>query len=142
MCRYGHGVVRGTFEEFATESLRGFVVFLPMLKGDDEDTTIAQSNTLHDKRVVQVWDSERQMGDLVAESLMLTKTAWDIYLVYPPEARWEEEVPPPPTFWMHQLSPDHGIGNAPALEPERFSQEVQMHLGKILPSDCGLATGI
>lgn len=142
MCRYGHGVVRGIFEEFETESLRGFVVFLPMLEGDDEDAAKKQSSTLEGERVAQVWDSLRQMGDLVAESLALTKTAWDIYLLFPPEANWEKEVPPPPAFWMHQLSPDYGIGDAPALDPEMLSQEIKKHLEKILPSDSGLPTGI
>ncbi len=138
MCRYGHSVVRGIFEKFKTESLRGFVVFLPMLEGDDEDAAMTQSTTLDDKRVVQVWDLERQMGELVSESLKLRKTAWDIYLVFPLEAKWEGEVPPRPAFWMHQLPPDYGIGDAPALEPEWLSQEVQKHLAKILPSDSAL----
>ncbi len=142
MCRYGHGVVRGIFEELKTESLQGFVVFLPMLEGDDEDAAISQSNSLDDKRVVQVWDLERQMGGLVAESLTLRKTAWDIYLVFTPGARWEGEVPPPPVFWMHQLSPDYGIGDAPVLEPDRLSQEVQRHLARTLSFDSDLPTGI
>ena len=55
MCRYGHSVVRGIFEKFKTESLRGFVVFLPMLEGDDEDAAIAQSSTLDDKRAAQAF---------------------------------------------------------------------------------------
>ena len=65
MCRYGHGVVRGIFEKFETESLKGFVVFLPMLKGDDEDAATTQSKSLGDNRVEQVWDLERQMGHTV-----------------------------------------------------------------------------
>jgi hypothetical protein len=28
--------------------------------------------------------------------------AWDVYFVFGPEARWDDQ-PPAPTYWMHQL---------------------------------------
>ncbi|MBV8206775.1 MAG: hypothetical protein JO041_08275 [Acidobacteria bacterium] len=51
--------------------------------------------------------------------------AWDVYLSYSRGARWDSQGPPPPAFWMHQLS------NAPGelwLNPERLRAEVQRML--------------
>ena len=40
--------------------------------------------------------------------------AWDIYFVYAPGVRWEEE-PPLPTQWMHQLGLDERHLNGDTL---------------------------
>ena len=41
--------------------------------------------------------------------------AWDIYFVYAPGVRWEDE-PPEPTEWMHQLGRDERhLGNGDTL---------------------------
>jgi hypothetical protein len=53
--------------------------------------------------------------------------AWDVYLAYGSNARWEQTTPPPPAYWMHQLS------NAPPelkLNADRFRQAVQDLLPK------------
>jgi hypothetical protein len=108
LCQYGHGVVRDIFGGIDAERLKGFVVFLPMLEGDERAAAVAQAAELNDPRVAQLWDPERDMGELSARTLGLSSTAWDVYLVYPPGVTWDAEIPPLPTFWMHQLPSEIG----------------------------------
>ncbi len=49
--------------------------------------------------------SDQATGKIYAKVLGLPsgQVAWDVYLVFPPGARWESQAPKP-TYWMHQLS--------------------------------------
>jgi hypothetical protein len=51
MCQSGHGVLKS-----------GFIVWLPMLSGDDEAAVTGQSATFHDDRVGEGWDQARHVG--------------------------------------------------------------------------------
>jgi hypothetical protein len=124
MCREGQAVVRGIFEKANASDLRGFIVWLPMLPGDSLKAAATQSQAFQDRRVLQGWNGERRVGDLFAEILKLTRTAWDVYLLYPPNVTWKEKRPPPPSFWMHQLPPDWGADQKLLLDPGRLSHEV------------------
>ena len=128
MCRYGHSVIRGIFRQEKSENLRGFVVFLPMLEDDDRHAAISQTQSLTDERVVQAWDPGTEMGALLTATLGMTLMAWDVYLVYPPGVTWEGNVPPEPAYWMHQLSEQYGVGDAPMLDPEKLHAEVRRRL--------------
>ena len=134
MCQYGHGVVRDIFSQQRAANLRGFVGFLPMLKGDDAAAAYRQSQLTRDERITQVWDPTAQLGALLQLTLGLTDTAWDVYLVYPPQAIWEDAAPPPPSFWMHQLREKHGVGSAPFLDADELHAEVKRHLRRAEPS--------
>ena len=70
----------------------------------------------------QGWDSERHIGNVFQRTLRLTCSAWDVYLLYPPGVLWNEDAPPAPTFWMHQLSPEQGGDPALWLQPEKLFQ--------------------
>lgn len=57
-----------------------------------------------DSRVKQFWDPDRIMERLLSRTLNLqVPIAWDVYLIYPPDHSWDEELPLAPEFWMHQL---------------------------------------
>ncbi len=124
MCQEGQAVVREIFEKATDDDLQGFIVWLPMLPGDSIEAAATQSQAFQDRRVVQGWDDERQIGDLFAETLKLTRTAWDVYLLYPPNDTWTEERPPPPSFWMHQLPSEWGADQELRLDAGRLSDEV------------------
>jgi hypothetical protein len=32
-----------------------------------------------------------------------SEPAWDVFILYGPDARWDGERPPAPAYWMHQL---------------------------------------
>ncbi len=128
MCQYGHSVVREIFRQEKSENLSSFVVFLPMLEDDNQRTAMAQSQSLTDERVLQAWDPAAEMGALLTATLGMTETAWDVYLVYPPGVTWDQDAPPEPTYWMHQLSEQYGVGDAPMLDPEKLRDEVKRQL--------------
>jgi len=59
---------------------------------------------MSDSRAMRFFDSEARAGKLYSSILQLPLglRAWDVYLVFGPEVRWEGS-PPAPTYWMHQL---------------------------------------
>ncbi len=120
---YGHGMVRGIFEEFNSPRLRGFEIWLPMMKGDDAGAAERTSDAFRDERVSHIWDADRVVGGLVAESLRLKTTAWDFYLLYGPGVQWEGNDLPPPALWMAQLPSRSGVEEASLLDPGRFVRE-------------------
>lgn len=141
VCQYGQGIVRGIFEGFGTSNLKGFVVWLPMMPGDNAQFARMEAETFKEHPVVHTWDPERRLGKLYAKTLNLTAAAWDVYLLYAPGVRWDEHEPPQPTFWMHQLPGDTGADWKILLNPTKFSQELLKLLGSgVRPSrvDLGL----
>ncbi len=100
-----------------------------MLPGDSAETAVTQSQAFQDRRVIQGWDAERRIGDLFAKTLKLTRTAWDVYLLYPPDVTWKGSEPPRPAFWMHQLPSDWGANQKLRLDSGRLSHEVFNLLG-------------
>ena len=102
---------------------------LPMLKGDNAEAADTQAATFVDGRVAHFWDPDKAMGELTMKTLSLHKTAWDVYLVYPPSVTWEGDTPPTPSFYMHQLSPvTYGVDAIQRLDPERLMGEVRQAL--------------
>src|SRR5882724_1939810 len=65
-----------------------------MLGGDD--LAAAQEASVQFPDAAQFWDGEHKLGAEVTHSLGATDwTAWDIYLFYPPGARWDDHLPAP-----------------------------------------------
>ena len=130
MCVYGHGVVRGIFEEVKEPDLVGFDVWLPMMDGDNEETARQAGDLFADKRVSQHWDAGRLLAKEVADVTGMKKTPWDTYLLYAPGIRWENGKLPKPSFWMAQLPSAWGVEPTRLLDPGRFAEEVYRLLGK------------
>ena len=117
------------FEEVDSASLRGLSVWLPMMSGDDPESARAASESYADDRVEHRWDPERRLGALFAKRLGLQGVAWDVYLLYPAGVVWEDDGPPEPTFWMHQLPMAAGADKARLLHPESLYHAVANALG-------------
>ena len=117
-CQHGQSVVKDIFEKFPRDQrMRGFVVWLPMLRTDDEKAAGQYAAAFTDVRVSQVWDGARASGELLKKTLGLNRTAWDVYLLYAPGVKWTADAPPAPTFWMHQLRADSGAAQKVCLNP-------------------------
>ena len=101
-----------------------------MMKGDNEETAQRMSDDFQDSRVSHTWDADRALAQWVGKSLNLRKTPWDIYLLYGPGRRREEETLPPPYRWMAQLPSDYGIDESSLFDPGRFAQDVLQLVGK------------
>ena len=125
MCQRGQGVVQRLFETFDDKGLRGFIVWLPMLRADNAETANARAALVQDQRVVKGWDARRAIGDLFASMLGLSCPAWDVYLLYPPGVPWHGDQPPRPSFWMHQLPEAVGADPTRLLDAEGLAGEVR-----------------
>ncbi len=78
---------------------------MPVLAfGAKEQDAREQAWRIPDPRITRYFDAEGHLGQRYAPILRLTgeAPAWDVYLVFGPEARWDSE-PPTPAYWMHQL---------------------------------------
>lgn len=105
--------------------MRGLVIWLPMLAGDDDAAAFRQAQAWQEVRVQHWWDGRRYVSQDFARVLGLEIPAWDVYLLYPPGVPWKGVRPPAPSFWMHQLA---GPGADPALllcdDPGRLTREL------------------
>ena len=101
-----------------------------MYDGDQANAAFAQASTLSDDRITHGWDGDKTISNLFSQTLALTRTAWDIYLVYAPGVVWHETAPPVPTFWMHQLTADSGADQQLCLNPQQIKSAVADLLGK------------
>jgi hypothetical protein len=110
-------------ETIAEPSLRSYVVWVPILPDDSEATALASSALVPDGRATHFWDASRALPPLVAPVLGLPEgwPAWDVYLLYHRNARWDD-APPAPAYWEHQLGDEV---KAPVLDGPRFAQQVR-----------------
>ena len=125
VCQKGQRVMQSVFAKYPGDArLRGFVVWLPMLPSDSEKAAGLQAGSFVDPRVAQQWDGDRSAGGLVAKTLALKGSAWDVYLLYAAGVKWVGETPPAPTFWMHQLRAGSGADQKICLNPAVFVDHV------------------
>jgi hypothetical protein len=110
MCLRGASEVQQkVLAQVPDEKLRVYVVWLPMWPqsriGLGQRAAHKETGRLSDSRVSHFWDGGRELGKAIAPNLKLAqgRTAWDVYLLFGPEARWDS-TPPVQDFWMHQLS--------------------------------------
>lgn len=64
--------------------------------------------------------------------------AWDVWLIYGPEAKWVGADPPRPRLLMHQLGALRGSTEFPRLDSHVFAQQVQTLLAQ-MPTSAGTA---
>ena len=100
-----------------------------MMRKDSLERADAEAAPVEDLPVVHGWDPTSQVGNLYSKTLGLQSTAWDFYFLYPPGVTWDEEEPPDPAFWMHQLPAASGADRDLVLYPSRFVQELLRLLG-------------
>ena len=122
MCLRGASEVRHTLvQTTAQHALPSYVVWVPMLNGEQTHVPEA-TRVIQDERAVHFWDGNGQLLSGYQQLLGLPVPAWDIYMVFGPETRWEDGAPPRPAFWMHQLG--DGV-DAPRLDATVFGEKVQ-----------------
>jgi hypothetical protein len=106
-------------------SLKTYVVWVPLSRGMERDVPKATSE-IPDLRASHYWDGDGQLVKGYREVLGFSEPAWDIYLLYGPEAHWEGELPPRPLYWMHQLgSKRRPRQNGPFWDPAVFLEKVR-----------------
>lgn len=80
------------------------VVWIPAINGDDYAAANRSLNKIVDDRARHYWDGGQELGDAFSPILGIrSRMAWDVYLLYGPEADWKD-APPVPAEWLHQLA--------------------------------------
>jgi hypothetical protein len=97
-------VHENVFEGMASDKLRGYAVWEPILRTDDARSARKATSILPDARIHHYWIDSQDVGEMFQAPLGLKdEPAWDVYLVYPPGAVWTGGRPPRPAYFMHQL---------------------------------------
>jgi len=105
--------------------LKAFVVWVPMSRGMERDVPQATLE-VSDARAEHFWDEDGQLVKEDRDVLKMNEPAWDIYLLYGPDARWVDDRPPVPLYWMHQLgSKRRPRAPAPFWDPGTFLQRAR-----------------
>ena len=117
--------------------LQTFVVHVPVLEPPPEAKDIAPSaKLLKNSHVRHYWNPSGAFGDAVTEAVGLQKDgkpvfAWDVWLIYGPEAEWEGKLPPKPRRLMHQLWALQGSKEFMHLDRDVFAKEVRQLLAQL-----------
>lgn len=98
-------VYRYVLEQMPDEELRMYVVWGPMQHKETEEDARAATANVPDPRATHFWTDDHVLAQAFQKPLGIEgQPAWDTYMVYGPEARWEEE-PPAPAYFMHIEKP-------------------------------------
>lgn len=94
---------------------------------------------LHNPNVRHYWNPSGAFGQLLSQAVGLKNSehpvyAWDVWLLYGPEATWEGADPPRPRLLMNQIGALRGSTEFPHLDSHVFAQEVQALLAKLPPA--------
>jgi hypothetical protein len=113
-------------------TLQTIVINTPVLGATEEDTANTCS-IVHSAQVTEYWDPNQELGTLFAKALGMKNGdkeiyAWDVWLIYGPNAEWIGAVPPKADFLMHQLPDLMGRDGFPFLRASVFAAEVEKQL--------------
>jgi hypothetical protein len=105
-------VVESTVAETGRERAETYVVWVPILRGDDMTAASEAAHTYDRPGVEHYWDGSRALAIELGAALAIPPSrfergpehgvAWDVYLLYDRSARWTALGKP--TAWMHQLT--------------------------------------
>lgn len=95
--------------------IKVYVVHEPVIGGSDKDIPAA-AELLHTTLAHHYWNPTGDFGRQMSKTLGLLHGstpvyAWDIYMIFPPNAVWSGRDPPQPSYLMHQL---------PGLDHQKF----------------------
>lgn len=106
------------------------VVWVPVLQAEAAHVPLATRFALG-ANVTHYWDAAGVLARGYQGTLGLGGDAWDVYLLYGPDVRWEDAAPPFPAFWMHQLGTrDAPNAAAPFLDAAEFADRAAVMLDR------------
>lgn len=116
------------FDGVASENLRGYAVWEPILRTDDLRGARKATTILPDPRVRHYWIDGQDVGEAFQAPLGLKdQVAWDVYLVYAPGMEWKGNRPPRPSYYMHQL---HDLPAERRLDPTALAARLRKLTGR------------
>jgi len=120
--------------------LKTLVVHVPVLHPAAQPKDIPPAaQLLHNANVRHYWNPSGAFGNLLSKAVGLRSGdrqvyAWDVWLIYGPDAKWEGTAPPRPRLLMQQLGALRGSTEFPHLDSQVFAQQVQALLAQLPPS--------
>jgi hypothetical protein len=120
------------------EPVLGVARVAPWLRMSGGKDVMKAAQLLHNPQVQHYWNPSGAFGRLLSQAVGLKNSghpvyAWDVWLIYGPEAKWEGTDPPPPRLLMHQLGALRGSSEFPPLHSRVFAQQVQTLLAQLPP---------
>jgi hypothetical protein len=127
------------------EPVLGAARLAPWLRTTASRDVPAAAALLHNPHVRHYWSANGEFGRLLSDSVDLKGSqgrvyAWDVWLLYGPDATWSGPGPPRPLLLMHQLSALHGSKQFPHLDSRVFAQEALGLLAHLPAGDAALPT--
>jgi len=127
-CRWGASEIqKDVLETIHSDRLAVYVVWIPVLNFQDEPTLqkngLKESSRLSDSRAIHYIDPRGFSGKEYSSILTFPyhSPAWDVYLAFGPDARWDNRAPSP-TDWMYQ---GEGFDRARLLDGRKMAEAVQ-----------------
>jgi hypothetical protein len=114
--------------------LQTFVVHVPVIGAESKHVPPA-AELLPSENVHHYWNASGRFGRLLSDGIGLKNGkkpvyAWDVWLIYGPDATWSREVIPQPAMLMHQLEELEDT-KFPSLDSNVFAEEVRKKLSNI-----------
>jgi hypothetical protein len=121
------------------EPVLGVARFAPWLRPSGGKDVPRAAQLLQNTNVHHYWNPSGAFGNLLSQAVGLKNGegpvyAWDVWLIYGPEATWVGADPPHPRLLMHQLGALRGSTEFPHLDSRVFAQQVQALLAQLPPS--------
>lgn len=92
-------VQRYVFDKIADDRLKIYVVWGPFKERETEADARIAAQFVPDPRAIHFWTPSTAVGDLFKAPLkplgLGDLSAWDSFLVFAPETRWEDTAPTP-----------------------------------------------
>jgi hypothetical protein len=117
------------------EPVLGRVPWLRMTASHDVSAAAA---LIHNPHVHHYWNASGAFGRLLADAVDLRNGeqriyAWDVWLIYGPQASWTGGSPPRPRLLMQQLGGLTDSREFPRLDSQVFAQDVRGVLAQLPP---------
>jgi hypothetical protein len=121
------------------EPVLGLARVAPGLRPAGGTDVAKAEQLLHNPNVQNYWNPSGEFGRLLSHAVGLRNSegavyAWDVWLLYGPEATWQGADPPRPRLLMHQLGALSDNAEFPFLNSRAFAQQVQALLAQLPPS--------
>jgi hypothetical protein len=111
--------------QYSDPNLRVYMVWVPKSRGLERDVPAATTQ-YPEPRALHFWDEPGVLLRGYRDRLNLSEDAWDMYLLYGPDATWADETPPAPLYWAHQLgSKEKPRLNGPWLDAGIFLEKLR-----------------
>lgn len=122
-------IQRYVMHDIESDDLALYLVWGPMLGGEQRQDAEEATAFLPDSRVVHYWTPAHDLAAQVSQPLELgDELAWDTFLLYGPGARWAEGPPPEPSSFMH-------VGRSLPAERRFNGKTLAAEIRELLPGE-------